>query len=200
VFSDWERWNYNTPHLPLLARIAVSHYQFETIHPFTDGNGRMGRLIAILLLIDRGPLSDHYMVLSPYLEGRRDRYVELLGQTTVSGDFDPWVRFFAEAIRSEASAARLRISALVSYRSATVDRLRRAGLKGTIIEIAERLVEQPVVTASVVAKTFDVTFQTANRAIARLVDEGILEEATGKTYARVFVAREVFRLMRLGSE
>lgn len=81
-----------------------------------------------------------------------------------------------------------------------MDRLRRAGLKGTIIEIAERLVEQPAVTASAVAKTFDVTFQTANRAIARLVEEGILEEATGKTYSRVFVAREVFRLMRLGSE
>ena len=200
VFSDWERWNYDTSPLPLLARIAVSHYQFETIHPFTDGNGRMGRLIAILLLIDRGPLSDHYMVLSPYLESRRDRYIELLGQTTISGDFDPWVRFFAEAVRSEATAARSRISALVSYRSATVDRLRRAGLKGTIIEIAERLVEQPAVTASAVAKTFDVTFQTANRAIARLVVEGILEEATGKTYGRVFVAREVFRLMRLGSE
>lgn len=65
----------------------------------------MGRLIAILLLIDRGPLSDHYMVLSPYLEGRRDRYIELLGQTTVTGDFDPGVRFFAEAIRSEAGGA-----------------------------------------------------------------------------------------------
>lgn len=200
LFSDWERWNYDTSSLPLIARIAVSHYQFETIHPFTDGNGRMGRLVVILLLIDRGPLSDHYMVLSPYFESRRDRYVDLLGQTTASGDFDPWVRFFAEAIGSEASAARSRISALVSYRSAIVDQLRRAGLKGTIIEIAERLVEQPAVTASAVARTFDVTFQTANRAIARLVEEGILEEATGKTYGRVFVAREVFRLMRLGSE
>lgn len=199
LFSDWERWNYGTSPLPLLARIAVSHYQFETIHPFTDGNGRMGRLVAILLLIDRGPLSDHYMVLSPYIESRRDRYVELLGQTTVSGDFDPWVRFFAEAVRSEASAARSRISALVAYRSATVDELRRAGLKGTIIEIAEQLVQRPAVTASAVAKTFGVTFQTANRAISRLVDEGILEEATGRKYGRVFVAREVFRLMRLGS-
>jgi cell filamentation protein, protein adenylyltransferase len=199
LFSDWERWNYDTSPLPLLARIAVSHYQFETVHPFTDGNGRMGRLVAILLLIDRGPLSDHYMVLSPYLESRRDRYVELLGQTTASGDFDPWVRFFAEAVRSEASTARSRISALVSYRLATVDQLRRAGLKGTIIEIAEQLVERPAVTASDVARRFDVTFQTANRAISRLVEEGILEEATGRRYARVFVAREVFRLMRSGS-
>lgn len=73
LFRDWEKWNYATNGLPLLARIAVSHYQFETIHPFIDGNGRIGRLLAILLLIDRGPLSDHYMVLSPYLESRRSR-------------------------------------------------------------------------------------------------------------------------------
>lgn len=200
LFSDWERWNYRTDALPLLARIAVSHYQFETIHPYMDGNGRMGRLIAILLLIDRGPLSNHYMVLSPYIERRRDRYVDLLSSTTASGDFDPWVRFFAEAVRTEASAARARISALIQYRIDTVDHLRQAGLKGTIIAIAEHLVEQPVLTPATTARQFDVRYQTANRAISRLVSEGILEETTGRTYGRVFVAQEVLRLLRLGPE
>lgn len=199
LFSDWEAWNYRQDSLPLIARIAVSHYQFETIHPFADGNGRMGRLIAILLLIDRGPLSDHLMVLSPYIEHRRDRYVDLLRETTATGDFDPWVRFFAEAVRAEASTARSRISALIEYRTNTVNQLRRAGLRGTVIEIAEQLVERPVVTPTAVARAFGVRYQTANRAISQLVHEGIIEEATGRTYGRIFVAREVLRLLRLGA-
>ncbi|MEZ5175162.1 MAG: Fic/DOC family N-terminal domain-containing protein [Acidimicrobiia bacterium] len=200
LFSDWERWNYEEDALPLLARIAVSHYQFETIHPFIDGNGRIGRLVAILLLIDRGPLSNHYMVLSPYLERRRERYVELLAQTTATGDFDPWVRFFSEAIRAEASVARSRITALIEYRTNTVERVRRAGLKGTIITITEQLIERPVLTPSAIAKRLNVRYQTANRAVSKLVEEGILEETTGRTYGRVFVAREVLRLLRLGAD
>ena len=200
LFSDWEKWNYAANGLPLLARIAVSHYQFETIHPFIDGNGRIGRLLAILLLIDRGPLSDHYMVLSPYLESRRSRYIDLLAQVTETGDFDPWVRFFAEAVRAEAEAARRRISALTNYRDATVDRLRRSGLKGVIIELAEQLIERPVLTPTVVAQAMGVSYQTANRAIGRLVDEQVLEEATGRTYGRIFVANEVMNLLRLGPE
>lgn len=198
LFTDWERWNYREDSLPIVARIAVSHYQFETIHPFIDGNGRMGRLIAILLLIERGPLTDHYLVLSPYLEARRDRYADLLSYTTASGDFDPWVRFFSEAVRSEASSARERIVSLLDYRMSTVERLRRDGLKGTIIEIAEQLIERPVLTPSAVGRRFDVTYQTANRAISGLVKRGILTEATGRNYGRIFVANEVLRLLRLG--
>lgn len=198
LFGDWEKWNYAANGVPLLARIAVSHYQFETIHPFIDGNGRMGRLIAILLLIDRGPLSNHYMVLSPYLESRRSTYIDLLAQVTETGDVDPWVRFFAEAVRAEAEAARSRISALTDYRDATVDRLRRSGLKGVIIELAEELIERPVLTPTAVAQAMGVSYQTANRAIGRLVDEDILGEATGRTYGRIFVANEVMQLLRLG--
>ena len=200
LFADWEKWNYRQDALPLLARIAVSHYQFETIHPFLDGNGRIGRLVVILLLIARGPLSNHYMVLSPYLESRRDRYVDLLSRTTATGDFDPWVSFFVEAVRVEAGLARSRIASLIDYRSATVDRLRRLGLRGTIIELAEQLIERPVLNASSVARSFDVTYQTSNRAISRLVEEGILQETTGRNYGRVFVASEVLRLLRLGPE
>lgn len=198
LFTDWERWNYLDNALPLIARVAISHYQFETIHPFVNGNGRMGRLIVILLLIDRGPLSDHYMVLSPYLETRRERYADLLSQTTVTGDFDPWVRFFAQAVEAEAAAARVRIDSLLSYKTMVRDRLRGLGLKGTIIEIAETLIERPVLTPAAVAKNHGVSYQTANRAIGRLVDEGILEETTGRTYGRIFVDREVLARIRLG--
>lgn len=198
LFSDWEKWNYRQDALPLLARIAVSHYQFETIHPFIDGNGRIGRLIAILLLIDLGPLTDHYMVLSPYFEARRDRYVELLSATTVTGDFDPWVRLFVDAVHAEAVAARQRIASLLEYREETINRLRQAGLKGTIIEVAEQIIGNPVTTSTSMAKRFNVKYQTANRIIGRLVKDGILVEATGRSYGRIFVAREVLRRLRLG--
>ena len=200
LFTDWERWNYREDSLPVLARIAVSHYQFETIHPFVDGNGRIGRLIVVMLLMELGPLTGHYLVLSPYLEARRDRYADLLSSTSATGDFDPWVRFFAEAVRHEAALARRRISELLAFRDGVIDDLRRSGLRGTIIEVAERLIERPVLTPTAVARQFDISYQTANRAVSILVSRGILTETTGRTYGRVFVAVEVLRLLELGAE
>ena len=161
-----------------------------------DGNGRMGRLLAILLLIERGPLSDHFMVLSPYLEARCQPYQDLLAETSATGDFDPWVRFFAAAVSAEAEAARNRAGKALAYRKALVDRLRAQGLKGTIIEVAESLVYLPVLSAGAVARQCNVAFQTANRVIKRLVDESVLSEVTGRGYGRVFAAREVLQLLQ----
>ena len=196
LISDWEKWNYREDEFSVVARIAISHYQFEAIHPFMDGNGRMGRLLAILLLIERGPLSDHFMVLSPYLEARRQLYQDLLGETSATGNFDPWVRFFATAVSAEAEAARTRARKALAYRKALVDRLRAQGLKGTIIEVAESLIYLPVLSATAVARQCNVTFQTANRVVKRLVDENILSEITGRDYGRLFAAREVLRLLQ----
>jgi len=196
LFVDWERWNYREDDIPVLARIAVSHYQLETIHPFFEGNGRIGRLVAVLLLIDLGPLTDHFLVLSPYLEARRDRYQEMLSHVSASGDFDAWVHFFADAIHAQAGEARNRMDALLAYRSDAVQRLRGLRMKGTVIALAERLIEQPVVTPTSVAADFGISYQTANRAIGRLVQTGYLEEVTGRRYQRVFVARDVLQIMR----
>lgn len=199
LFSDWERWNYREDSIPLLARVAVSHYQFETIHPFLDGNGRLGRLIVVLLLIELGPLSDHYLVLSPYLERRRSRYQDFLAHTSETGDFDPWVRFFAEAVAAEAEAARSRVEALLEYPSSIVARLRADGRKGAVIDLANLLVENPVLSVRRAAELLDVSYQSANRVIGTLVALGELREVTGGSYGRLFAARRVFDILHQGS-
>ena len=196
LFSDWERWNYRDDSIPLVPRVAISHYQFEAIHPFMDGNGRLGRLIAVLLLIDRGPLSNHYLVLSPYLETRRSRYQDLLAHTSETGEFDPWVRFFAGAVAAEAQAARHRMTALLEYPQEVVQRLRALGLKGAVIDLAKLLLEHPIMSVPQAQRLLGVTYQTANRVIGTLVGIGVLEEVTGGSYGRLFAARKIFELLR----
>ena len=195
ALRTWEAWNYAPNPISPVVRAALSHYQFEAIHPFRDGNGRLGRLLAILLLIERGPLSAHLFSLSPFLEARRDEYGQRLRAVSGEGDFDGWVGFFARAIAEQARLARDRVHRLLGWRQDTVDRLRSTGLRGTAIVIAESLIGYPVVTPSRASEQFNVTYRAANRAVGRLVDEGVLSEVTGQRYGRVFAAIEVLSIL-----
>lgn len=197
LLEDWEEWNYREDHISSVVRTAVSHYQFETIHPFRDGNGRIGRLIAVLLLIELGPLSGHLLSLSPYFEARRALYGEHLRDVSATGDFGPWVAFFADAVASEAAEARRTVDRLLAWRQMNVERLRDMGLKGVVIALAESLIGFPVVTAPISANRLSVTYRSANRAIRILTDAGVLEEITGRRYGRIFVAREVIEILNV---
>lgn len=195
LFGDWESWNYSEDNIPALVRAAISHYQFETIHPFRDGNGRLGRLLAILLLIERGPLTGHLFSLSPYLEARRGEYGDLLRGVSAEGDYDSWVRFFAAAVAEQASQARTRVNGLLEWREDVVARLRSDGLRGTVIAIAESLIGYPFTTPSQAQHQFSVTYRSANRAIGQLAERGVLTEITGRSYGRVFAAPGVMRIL-----
>ncbi len=110
----WEKWINADLDIPLLVKAALGHYQFETLHPFSDGNGRLGRLVVTLQLIAEGALKFPILNLSPWLEPRRTRYIDHLLAVSETGDFDPWVAFFAEAVRARADAASKTISSLLS--------------------------------------------------------------------------------------
>ena len=196
LLDDWEKWNYRDDHIPIVVRAAVSHYQFETIHPFRDGNGRIGRLVAALLLIDRGPLSGHLFSLSPFLEARRAEYGELLRNVSATGEWNDWVEFFARGVANQADGSRLRVERLIHWREETVARLRAEGLKGTTITIAESLIGYPGVTPTEAAVRFDVTYRSANRSIGKLEALGILTETTGRTYDRFFLCRDVVDIIQ----
>lgn len=195
LLADWEAWNYAEDDIPSIVRIAVSHYQFETIHPFRDGNGRLGRLVAVLLLIERGPLSGHLLTLSPYLEARREEYGELLRQVSATGDYNPWVSFFAGALSAQATQARSRVERLLNWRQETVTHLRDQGVRGTAIAIAESLIGYPIVTPTGAKDQHNVSYRSANLAIARLESEGVLVEFTGRRYRRVFGAPDVIEIL-----
>jgi Fic family protein len=194
--DDWEKWiNAEGGVTPLFVRLALGHYQFETLHPYRDGNGRLGRLVAILQLVDAGALHHPVLNISPWFEARRSQYQDQLAAVSETGDFDAWVTFFCEALRSQAVEAIDRITRLEALRDKLVAKVRGAGIRSVAVQIAEDLIGFPALTVTLAAEQHHVSFQTANTAVARLTALGILHSAGGKSYDRVFIAPEVMKLL-----
>ena len=192
--SQWERWS-NTAVMHPLVRVAVSHYQFEALHPFTDGNGRIGRLLAILQLIQAGILDTPVVNLSPYFEARRDQYIGLLEQVSATGAWDEWIAFFCDALASQAADGVQRIRELLDWRDSTLASLRDAGVRGTAHNVIDQFISQPMTTARAISDHHGVSASAANHALKRLLEMGIVQEITGKPYARVYAATGVLALL-----
>jgi Fic family protein len=194
--DEWERWvNDDSVRLPILIRVGLAHYQFETLHPFIDGNGRVGRLLIVLTLVESGDLRVPLLNVSPFFEQARDDYIDHLRSVSETGDFEPWVAFFANAIKTQSEQALTKADALVEARERIMQRLHEANVRGVALRIAEDLVGSPFVTPTRAAEKFGVTYEAANSAMARLVDNGVIREATGRTYARVFVSPEIVEIV-----
>lgn len=192
---DWEKWIHGDHATNLLVRIAIGHYQFETLHPFNDGNGRLGRLIAILQLVDAGALRHPVLYISPYLEVRKGEYQEHLRSVSATGEYDPWVVFFSEALRVQAEDALTRTERLLTERDRMTAALRTEGARGVSIPIAEALIGYPVITPTAAAAQHGVSYVSANKAIKKLVALGILREVTGRSYARMFLAPRIVSIL-----
>lgn len=193
--SDWEKWIHSETDLHPVIRVAAAHYQFEALHPFTDGNGRIGRLLAILQLIDYGLLSEPLINLSPYFEAQSDRYRHLLREVSTVGAFDEWISYFCQALTVQSRDAEARIRALLAWREDALSTLRALGMKGVGLAVTEKLIEYPSLTVKHVAATHGVSIQAANNAVARLTAAGILEEVTGRSYNRMFQAPAVLDIL-----
>ena len=193
--TSWVEWINRPSGTPLLVKIAAAHYQFEALHPFNDGNGRIGRLVAILQLIRSEVLSVPIVNLSPWFETRRDEYQDQLLQVSHTGKFDPWIEFFCEAVRHQANEATEKVRRLVEVRDGMRAQLRDVRARGVSIQIADELIGYPMITATRAARRHQVTYQAANQGIARLTDLGILRELTGRKYGRMFVCDPVMAII-----
>jgi Fic family protein len=191
----WEAWLNADDDIPLLLKAALGHYQFETLHPYTDGNGRLGRLIVALQLVAFNALRLPVLNLSPWLKRREDEYKALLLQTSQTGDFNPWAQFFVRAVAEQAEDAIRRIDALQDLKTAMLARLREVRAKGVVLDVVEDLIGYPVITISEAAALHGVTFPPAAAAIQRLVELGFLTELTGRQYGRVFGCTGVMQLL-----
>lgn len=176
-----------------LVDIALFHYQFETIHPYGDGNGRLGRLLITLQLYDAGYLERPNLYLSEYFNRNKATYVDRLEAVRATGAWEPWVSFFIEGIATQAEES--------VTRTLELDDLRRryeeeyGGVSYTANRLACSLFEYPYVTTEAVAELFDVERSTAYRAISQLEANGVLEEVTGKGRNKEYRAREVFEIL-----
>ena len=194
-FRQWERWVATTRDMPSVVQAALAHYQFETLHPYHDGNGRIGRLAVALQLMLLGDLQEPLLTVSPWLERRREEYQDRLLEVSRTGDFDQWVRFFCNAIWAQAEQTVQKIDELLSLRSEIAARIREVPIRGVGQQIAEDLIGQPVTTPTYASDLYNVSYPAANQAIARLVDLGLLKELTGRNYGRMFGCRRVIDIL-----
>jgi Fic family protein len=188
--ADLERFLHEDE-LPNLIALALAHYQFETIHPFLDGNGRIGRLLVPLALCQRGVLTRPMLYLSAYFERHRNRYYHLLFETSATGDPIPWINYFLDGVARQALDAEERTVRLVDLQGDIREDLLASRVTNTTLRLAESLLDRPYVTAKRVTREFDVTAPTAQKAIESLVDQGILTEVTGRKRNRVYLSPRI---------
>lgn len=167
-----------------LVKAALAHVQFETIHPFLDGNGRLGRLLITLLLCAEGILSQPLLYLSLHFKEHRSEYYRHLQEVRETGDWESWLEFFLRGvIRTAESATNTARRLLTLFQS---DRTRLQGESATVLRLHTLLQQKPVLSASVAARELGVTSPTATKALRTLEQQGIVSEITGKGYRRLY--------------
>ncbi|MFC6616091.1 Fic family protein [Halopenitus salinus] len=176
-----------------LIDIALTHYQFETIHPYGDGNGRLGRLLITLQLYAGGYLEQPNLYLSEYFNRFKDTYVERLEAVRYEGEWEAWIEFFVTGIRHQAEESLRRSRELRNLQSRYEETY--GGYARADARLACSLFEQPYVTAALVQELLDVTGPTAYRAIDSLIDDDVLEETTGRERNKEYRATEIFEIL-----
>jgi Fic family protein len=182
--------------LPVLIDLALVHYQFETIHPFLDGNGRLGRLLISLLLCERGLLTQPLLYLSSYFEAHRDEYMDLLLEVSRRGQWTAWIDFFLKGVARQSRLAIGRANALVLLREDYRSRVRAFTRSSSAAGLVDLLFAQPAVTTKQSAAKLGLSFRAASLIIAKFVEQNILEEATGKGRNRIYIAPEILRTIQ----
>ena len=177
--------------LPALVRMALIHYQFEAIHPFDDGNGRIGRLLIPLLLCKEGLLPRPLLTLSAFFEKHRQQYMDGLLAVSQQGAWEAWIRFFLEGVIEQSRDAVRRSDHLLQLWRSYRQRLQEASSSGLALRLVDKLFEAPVTSMQGVVQRLNITPRSAQMTIDRLVNAEILQETTGRQRNRIYVASEI---------
>lgn len=196
VLGDFEIYLHGNDANPPLIRLAFIHYQFEAIHPFIDGNGRIGRLLLSLLLVHWNMLPLLLLYLSAYFEKHRQRYYDLLLAVSERGAWDEWLRFFLQGVAEQAKDANHRARELEDLRVAWQNRLHQVRASGLALAVVNFLFQRPVLSATEVREHFDVTYQTAMNTLRRLEAMQILVEVTGQARNQQFMASSILQIIQ----
>lgn len=196
LLDAFEKHLHEESDLPPLVRLALIHYQFEAIHPFLDGNGRLGRMLVILLLCAWGLLPQPLLYLSAFFEAHRQEYYERLREVSTRGAWEEWVLFFLRGVETQARDAAARADRLLELRRQYRARFQKPRASAVLQGLVDMLFKTPILTVPQAAKQLNVTYAAAARHIESLVRAGILREAAfggerKRRRNRVFVAEEV---------
>lgn len=186
---------------PVLLKAAISHVQFETIHPFLDGNGRLGRLLISLLLYENKVLQKPLLYLSLYFKIHRQAYYEHLTNVRINGDWEKWIDFFAEAVMHTSNQAvntAKNLIALINDHEAKVNNMGRAS--STALVVYRCFVKQPVLNANAIQTQTSLSAATIHSSLENLIKLGILEEVSQKKRNKIFVYKEYINILNEGTE
>ncbi|MFT4278767.1 MAG: Fic family protein [Rhodopseudomonas sp.] len=177
--------------LPLLVDAALIHYQFETIHPFADGNGRIGRMLITLHLFAAKAVKQPILYLSPTLEGRKDEYIDRMYQVSRKGEWVGWIRFFLEMVTQSCHAAVSTADRLLAVQRAYRSRLQKAGRSANLLSIVDLLFRSPILSIPQIAEHLGVTYRAAQLNVDTLLSANVLHEFTGTSNPKYFAARDI---------
>jgi Fic family protein len=197
-----EKFLHNDPvKTPLLIKAALAHVQFETIHPFLDGNGRLGRLLITFLFCAEGTLREPLLYLSLYFKQHREQYYDLLQSVRLTGDWEAWLRFFLTGVEETANEAAKTARALMTLAAADGKRIQAIGKPaGSALRVHRLLQGQPIVSIAAAGKELQLTAPTVTAALGHLEKLGIVREVTGRKYARLYTYDNYLKILNEGTE
>ena len=200
--SRLERFLHDQPEpTPVLLKAALAHVQFETIHPFLDGNGRLGRLLITLLLCEQKVLREPMLYLSLYFKTHRRVYYELLNQVRLTGDWEAWLDFFSEAVIVTATQAVETAQELLDLSNQDRDKISGLGrAAASTLQVHRVLMEHPIATSGWLVEKTGITPATVNKALGHLEQLGIVRELTAQKRNRLFSYTGVVEIMSRGTE
>jgi Fic family protein len=187
ALNDLERFlNERPPDMPSLVHVGLAHAQFETIHPFLDGNGRVGRLLITFLLMHQGTLHRPLLYLSVFLKRHRSEYYDRLMAVRESGDWEGWLEFFLRGVAETAEEATVKARAIVALRESHRALIQEHGLPTNAFRLLDLLFDRPLVDVGLVRDGLGVSFATANKLVENLEGLSLLREITGRKRDRIF--------------
>ncbi len=201
AISELEKYLHAEDGLPPLVRAGLAHVQFETIHPFLDGNGRVGRMLILLILLDRGAITTPALYLSLYLKQERSRYYELLDAVRTRGDWEEWLLFFLDAVTVAANSAVETARRIAEVTDRDLARVQQAAhTTSSTLRVLRALGERPVTNINRIADQTGLSRPTVATALSRLCRLGVAREVTGRARDRVFVYTEYLDILSEDTE
>jgi Fic family protein len=195
ALGEMEKFWHAPSKLPLVVRLALIHYQFEAVHPFLDGNGRIDRLLLILLLCADKTLPQPILYLSAYFEKNRAEYYRLLLAVSEDGRWEEWIAFFLRGVAEQSQDAIKRSGKLLALWHQYRKRLQSVRSSALLLTLVDELFNRPFLTFSQAKDVLNVTFRSAQMNVQKLIDAKILEELPGRKYGRIFMAREILTIL-----
>jgi Fic family protein len=181
--------------MPPVILLALIHYQFEAIHPFPDGNGRLGRLLLPLMLCEKGVIPQPLLYMSSYFEKHRDEYIDTLFNVSKNGDWESWISFFLKGVIEQCKDTIVRVQRLQDLHAIYRERLQRARASALVVRLVDNILESPFVTIPRAQSILGVSYRGAKMNVQKLIDAQILSDLGMDTRPKWFYAREVYSII-----